>query len=524
MLKVNRALVADLCSRGDLIPTLMAVPLGLSLLWYGLFMLTDINLGSSFITFAIARLISCNVYFIAILFFNIAQIQPRQYLLPLTTRQLLRQNLVVATVISVLVSVATSLLQNWLFQRQFSILTPALVGIVSGSCMLAVACLTKGSTWKWVVPLFVGLLLSAWYLYRIVLVPLERIYSPMTSTDFGFLAGLFAISIWILTYAVERNRCGEVLKPIPLPTGLRNHWDSALAGRKHHSKDEALFWFQAQQTGPYLAQIAIGLTIVIVVCSYITNKNLNQLLIGYTKSWFVVGPTLGWIVGVRVVSVFAKFESRRMNLSCFLTAMPITNSQLAHVVFKLIGLNGLYLIGIWFITLIFIFFAAHKDSLFSVGELSADFRWWQIPAAALLYWVCAANFSTLILANNRLISYGLVATYVVGNFGMLILVGNKLPADLKQQIIQAVLYGLCFAAIALMFASLWKACRDDLIPTARGMLCVLGWCTLSVLLLLGWESAPEDKISLVPLGIGIAALTFAPIAMTPIAISGVRSR
>lgn len=524
MRNVTKAMAIEFVSKGHLSLLYVISPLAIPILWWFMFQLTELDLRTPEMLYAIARLVSINSLFIAVLFFSTAMIQPRQFLLPLTTTQLLTYQLLYALVVSVTVSVETTLFQNWIFQQHFPILTPMLIGPVGGLCFLAAVCATQGSNWKWVILPLVIAALASWYITRFVLVSPERVLESPSIGDIALLLVLAVASFWTLTWAVMKNRCGDAMNPMPMPASLVRYWDSLLSRQRFHSPAQALFWIEWQKFGWLVPILAIGVTIISVINWYVSDGDPHHLLIGYAQVWVNVGTIGGMIVALRTVIVMReKARADDLGVPTFLATMPVRNRSFAYALFKVIGANGLFLFGIWLAGFAAAYFVTPRFGLLTSEVLPGDFRWWQLPGSVVFYWVVASLFSTLLLTGNRNLITGFSSSLCVGCLISIIL-GRWIPYEMRTPIFQIVgNLGGC-AAVAITLLAHWKALRGKLIPNSTAILCTLIWCALSTLWIFTWEQPPPGNISFFPLGMGMITLAVAPFAMTPIAISWNRCR
>ena len=444
----------------------------------------------------VGRLVSFNTFFVAVVFFSAASIPPRQYFLPISTRQLVAHQVLFAGILSALISIETSVVQNWIFQRNFPFSTPALFGTVGGFAVWVVVCLTKNSGWKWVLPPAVSFGLVSWCVARFVLVPPERLLLPMSNIDFLILLALAAISSWVGLLSVERNRCGEVMGSLPIPARLVHGWNSVKPGEHFHSSTDALFWLEWSKFGWLMPILALCVTIISVVSWSISNGDLNRLLLGYTRAWIAVGAAGGLMVALRTAIVFTTIEQRDdLKIPTFLASMPMTNRQFATAVFKVIGLNGLLILGIWLTGLATVYLVTPKPGLLTLEIFPEDFRWWNIPGAAFFYWLVAANFSTLLLTGNRFLIGFFSFAVTVGCLVSIVILGRWIPAETRASIFQNASNILGLGCVAFTGIAFVKAYRNRLIPHSATIACSVTWLMLSVLLVLNWERSLHEKVS-----------------------------
>ena len=525
MKHVTRAFALDFCSRGQFLLPFVISPLMLPSFWWVLFRFTELDLHSPEMSVTVGRLFSFNTFFVAVVFFSAASIPARMYFLPITTWQLVAHQVVFAGILSVLISIETSLVQNWIFQRTFPISTPALFGTVGGFAVWVVVCMTKNSSWKWVIPPAVSFGLVSWYVAQFVLVPPEQLLLPMSIVDFLILLALAAISGWIALLAVERNRCGEVMGSLPIPVRLVNGWNSVMPGERFLTSTDALFWLEWRKFGWLMPILALGVTMISVVSWSISNGDLHYLILGYARAWLAVGTASGVLVAMRTVIVITESEQRDdLKIPTFLASMPMTNRQFATALFKVIGLNGLLILGIWLTGLATVYLVAPKPELLTLEIFPEDFRWWNIPGAAFFYWLVAANFSTLLLTGNRFLIGFFSFALTLGCLVSIVILGRWVPAETRASIFQNASNILGLGCIAFTGIAFVKAYRNRLIPHLTIFACAATWLMLSVLMVLSWERSLHEKVSFLILGIGLLSLAVAPFATTPIAVCWNRSR
>ncbi len=251
----------------------------------------------------------------------------------------------------------------------------------------------------------------------------------------------------------------------------------------------------------------------------IFSRNTRDLFDG-----FMVAGGLLSVLGVVIGAAMGCFGSIEANyeMGHFLATRPMTNSDYAKTILKTSAKCVFVSWIIWaaaFLALYLILLATHSAPQDILNKLS----WWYFPATLIGPWLTVMTVAAVGMSGRSQFFAQLFSIPLVPFFGTMIsrfVLSHQAQAELEQGLV--VTSGTVF-----VLGTLWAfvaAHRRSLIGLPVTYLAASVWVVISAIVVLDWFWHSTRPIPSYLFVIGLAALTVAPLATAPLALTWNRHR
>ena len=480
------------------------------------------------------RLMSCNTFFCAFAFSDAVKFRKGLYALPIRTATLVAYQMIPAMLLAGMAVLVLTGAENAAFGHPYPLWGPALFASVIFGCFWATYWITKDSAWQpFVVGITTGSLLC-WHFVRFL--PTEK-WPSGTIPDVSVLeaAGLVVIAIalyFVAVAGITRHRCGETFLPVQFPKWNSRQLDHVdLTVVKFKSPVDAQFWFEWKKKGWIIPMIvAFGIWVGISVWLILSGKPA-QLIGGFVFGGVALassGIAGGIILGLYGFGWSGQVETGENNFGHFVSSRPITNTQIATAILKLIGQTVFIAWGIWATSFLAASVLLLATNNAPVPFLPATVRWWYFPATLLGTWTSTAVCASLILTDHEKLIRRIAIAIVSVIFGWFLLFAffleEWLTAEAKLQLFQA---EAVIAGVGFVVGTGWMfklARRHRLIANSTVAVCLSVWIGLVLIIACEKVWHPLEPLANSLFAIGLAALAVVPFATAPLAVCRNRNR
>jgi hypothetical protein len=214
----------------------------------------------------------------------------------------------------------------------------------------------------------------------------------------------------------------------------------------------------------------------------------------------------------------------KFEMGQFLATRPITNSTMSRILLKTTVLNvaGAWLV--WCAACLMLAFILRLANSPPATVLPAEMQWWHIPAILFGSWLTTALIANLVLCGRQ----RYLAWIVCGVFGLIIfclIFGKWALSDSQRlqfhqalQVLNAIVF-MAGTAWAFVRARQREMIRPQTAAVAAGL-----WALATALVALELLWHHEKSVPNLLMLAGLAALTVAPVALTPLALAWNRHR
>lgn len=447
----------------------------------------------------------------------------RLYTYPVSSATLVACQMFPAMAALFVESVVSTMVLNVVFQLDWPYWGPALFVACSLAALQAVAWLTEKSAWLLLGVTAVGAVLGLWFMsrYRPVLSRPPHEWRDVTPVELLTLLAFAVLSYAIAVVAVSRDRCGEALRTEALRAWFERQFDPAPAfGQPFRTPVAAQFWFEWRQKGamPWL----VGFLLLICLIGWVLfNRDPSFLYEGcLTTGYFL--PIIGFVMGL-VIGTSGPADGK-FEMGQFLATRPITNSALSRIILKTTALNVAGGWIVWCLACLALRFILWTANALPATALPAEMRWWHVPFVLVGTWLTTSLLAVLILCGRQ----RFLAWIICGVFGLIILgiMFGKWGLSESQRLHfhQAM---LVVNAVAFMGGTAWafvRARHREMIRPQTVVLVAGFWALATTLVAIELLLHHERSFPHLMLLAGLAALTVAPLALTPLALAWNRHR
>ena len=475
------------------------------------------------------------------------ELDPRSFLLPLPTWKLVLSKLFFPAASAGLIWIGISLLTLAVTPRSFTgdtwpFLGPALVASTYTAVGLAIAWLPLRP--KPVKGILAVTVFIVFFQSRFGAAHSDRIWEPATPTELGALALFLSFACATALLGASLARRGAVL-------GFQDigRWSDRITAkpRKHVSGSfrsplTAHIWLELRQKGWILP---FYLVCILTVMSILVGRSSAgvELIWPYQSALltvlFYAGPTM-------VGCLLGRFNqsSREASIDVFRASRPLSDQGIAYSVLAAGGLN---IAAIWLAAAVAIVVILGTVDLFLGGGGQLANTWAQVKAPylelgwmesafrvagnLLFSWVNMALVATVFLTGrNKIVAMLIFLPYLAGGTSLIVfaIMGSEAVANFFVAGSWAVGTG----GLVLTVAAFWAAARRRVI-TQRLMLFAGVFWLVAVVAYLAIQAdkirailASGFAVEITPLVTvpGLLALTVAPLALAPLALSWNRHR
>lgn len=470
-------------------------------------------------------LVQINMFIFGAALLAVQESPSRLYTYPVSAATIAAGRLSPTVVLVMAEAALSSAALNAAFGLTWPVWGPALALGVGFAAIQATIWLMDRSAWlPWAVAI-VGVVLGLWFKSR---------YGPMLATPTHYWRHVtpgevaFLLVVALATYAVgaaaiARNRRGDQ----PFTLGVLSWFEQfskevAPTNPAFRSSAHAQFWYEWRQKG-WVMPTAVAFGMLLAVSIWLVSER------DPTEFWqgFVAGGGLLSLAGFLggVVLGQAGSHDKEGEMGQFLATRPLTVAAMSRAVLQTAAVSVLTAWALWataFLAVHLLLLAFHAAPQ-NLGATQRGFWYWYSPLTLLGPWILATIVASALLCGRPRLFVALVIASISLWIGSILLAEHVLSQEESRQAWRLAFFALGAAFITGTAWALWEARRRRLIgwPTVGLAACV--WFALAVLTLLGGTLTSVDAPTLALL-MGVAALSVAPAATTPLALAWNRTR
>lgn len=462
---------------------------------------------------------------------DIQGLRTHHFVLPISNLKLVAWNLIPRMVIAGLEMLFVTAVQNEIFHQTFPVWGPALfASTVVGVCW-ATYWFARNSVWQELAVVVVGAIMAGWYILRFCLIfkkPADPLLD-LSTAEFLALLLLAVASYFVGTVGVARARCGERLKA----TDSLRFFDwftvpNSTSFRSFRTPLEAHFWFEWTRKGRVMPLTVIVLMLFAATLWLLDNREPRELVNGFLTGGFLLSFCTGMIgvgcIGNHDFGRGTTSKQRELEIGHFLASRPLTNVEFAYVHLKLIWRSVLVGWTIWAAAFLIVSVSLLLTGFAPRPFFSPFVRWWYFPATLLAWWTTTAFGASLSLPGRNSLLVKLAFTLYAVGIAILFFSEWLLPPEVKLHLFRII---QIISGVVLTAGSAWLfriARRHKLIGSSTTATCLIAWVALTAMITFDHFQRPMASVPISILLIGFAALSVAPFAATPLAISWNRNR
>ena len=491
---------------------------------FSLFRQIGVDFKDPSLTGVYAVLILTNMFLFAVAAISSLGSPSRLYAFPIPTHTLVAWQIFPAMAIVIFEMCLSTSLLNAAFDLDWPIWGPALFAGVAVGAIQSTLWFTEKSAWMPLAMAAISGILGTWYHFRFcqLLGQPTHLWVAVTPVEVTTLLAVSAASYYVGVVAVARNRCGEQIKPVGILAWIERLFDlNPILPPLFRTRLEAQFWFEWRKKGWAMPGIVIFVIPFVLIFWAFFVRDPKELIAG-----FVAGGALLSIVGMIGGVIFGNLGAIDSDyvIGHFLASRPLTNTELAHIVLKVVAKSIVFAWIIW-ATSFFVAYGTLRVFGFTPEQyFPKELGWWYFPVTLLSCWAAVAVTTSACLTGRL----NLFARIICAGIAMyLVLVGFSayaLSHEATRQMFDGIVV-MCAIGIVLGTAGLFIAAQRQRmigLPTVTASAIIWGVLVSAGL----FESLrhPVAPFATYFFIFSLAALPLAPLAAAPLAVAWNRNR
>lgn len=469
-------------------------------------------------------LIEMNLFVFGISVFGAIGPVSRLYTYPISTSTIVAWHLLLGMAAVAAEVIASTALLNVMFGLGWALWGPALFAAVTVAAIQAALWLTEKSGWVVAALTAVGVFLSLWLKSRYgpLFTTPEHYWTAVTPGEATTLIIVAILAYFVGVYGVSRNRRGEPPYSIGLIAWVDSFFlPSPEAGHRFQNPAQAQFWFEWQKKGWAMPGMVVMGALMAVFIWLTASRNPTALFEGFLAGGAILsmGCFLGGILFGNVGANDADPQ-----IGHFLGTRPMTSAELARIVLKMMAKSVFIAWVMWVVA-----FAGLYGILLALrvnfqAALPEQVGWWYFPATLVGAWTTAGVFASIMLTGRRGLAGALVFAMIAVTLGGTLIAKNWLSPQAQDYLLEGGLFsgGIGFAAYTVwVFA---KARSRLLIGGPTLYFAATAWAALCALLGFVSRTHSTPGLAILVFVAGVFALSVAPLASAPLALTWNRNR
>jgi len=466
-----------------------------------------------------------NMLVFATAIFSSQGVPARLYNYPVPSSTLAAWHMIPAMALMGLEVALSNAFMNAVFHLGLPLWPPTLFTAVMIGAFQASLWWSEKSVWMPVVAAVVVGALGCWYIVPMIRPMGATVERQLHGLEIALLVAVVAGSYHFAVAGISRNRCGEPLSSpaivIWLLGLLERIPDATISSAYFRSSHDAHYWAEWTKKGWAMPGICVfGLfmwgSIWLV---FVRNpKDLMESLLAGGALLSVLGMICGLLIGNLGPS------DSNCDIGSFLSSRPISNRALATIILRVALKSVVMSWLIWVVTFAFCFGVMQISGCEPQKYLSAEIRWWYLPGALVGAWTGVGVIATVVLTGRLKQSFQIATALFAGIIVTICVSKYALNHQSQVQLFDGIVAvcGVVFIGIAVTL--MLAAWRSSLIGARAITMLAATWVLLVASIVFVWQQQPSVHLAVYVFVTGLAALSVAPVAAAPLAISFNRHR
>jgi hypothetical protein len=425
----------------------------------------------------------------------------------------------------VLVSLASTIALNAVFDLGWPLWGPALFAAVALASVEAALWLTEKTGWILVGLTLVATVLGLWLKSRYGAMFSDPIHHwvEVTPSEVVTMLAATALAWYVAVIAVSRNRRGDRLPALGIVAWVERMLDAApQLGQPFRTPAQAQTWFEWRKKGWAMPAIVLFGMVLGVGGWLIFSRDPTELLEGFIAGGGILS------VAALVVGMMMGNCGRDDNFEFgqFLATRPMTSTDLARTILKTAAQSVFVGWALWAVAFAALYLTLVSTRLIPSPQMLRELPWWYAPVTLLGPWTIVA-VGTAIGLSGRMKEFVMLlcGLFVLGIAWMSLIRNGVLLSDqAATQLAQGL---VCTVGVALSLGTAWvfiAARRCALIGPSTVAAAASAWVAMTTILVFGWVLRPTEPLPALVFMIGALTLSVAPLAAAPLALAWNRTR